>query len=57
MLDGVYLTLLIGPLQTPIPAPQPLTEALQSVQVNAGRDRTVFSLRLRSASSRSCNLC
>jgi hypothetical protein len=44
MLDGVYLTLLIGPLQTPIPAPQPLTEALQSVQVNAGRDRTGFQL-------------
>src|SRR5690349_15933503 len=44
MLDGVYLTLLIGPLQTPVPAPQPLTEALQSVQVNAGRDRTGFQL-------------
>lgn len=44
MLDGVYLTLLIGPLQTPVPAPQPLTEALQSVQVNAGRDRIGFQL-------------
>jgi len=44
MLDGVYLTLFIGPLQTPVPAPQPLTEALQSVQVNAGRDRTGFQL-------------
>jgi hypothetical protein len=44
MLDGVYLTLLIGPLAVPVPAPLPLTEALQSVQVNAGRDRTGFQL-------------
>lgn len=44
MLDGVYLTLLIGPLETPIPAPQPLTEALQSVQVTAGREGTGFQL-------------
>ena len=44
MLDGVYLTLLIGPLPIPTPAPLPLTEALQSVQVTAGRDRTGFQL-------------
>jgi len=44
MLDGVYLTLLIGPLATPVPAPLPLTEALQSVQVTSGRDRTGFQL-------------
>jgi hypothetical protein len=44
MLDGVYLTLLIGPVVLPVPAPLPLTEALQSVQVNAGRDRTGFQL-------------
>jgi hypothetical protein len=44
MLDGVYLTLLIGPLAVPVPAPLPLVEALQSVQVNAGRDRTGFQL-------------
>ncbi len=44
MLDGIILTLLIGPLETPIPAPLPLTEALVSVQVNSGRDRTGFQL-------------
>lgn len=44
MLDGIYLTLLIGPLATPVPAPLPLTEALESVQVNSQRDRTGFQL-------------
>lgn len=44
MFDGVHLTLLIGPLMAPMPAPQPLMEALQSVQVNAGRDRTGFQI-------------
>jgi hypothetical protein len=44
MLNGVHLTLLIGPLAVPVPAPLPLTEALQSVQVNAQRDRTGFQL-------------
>ena len=44
MLDGVHLTLLIGPLMAPMPAPLPLVEALQSVQVTAGRDRTGFQL-------------
>jgi hypothetical protein len=45
MLDGIHLTLLIGPLPVPIPAPLPLVEALQSVQVNSGRDRTGFQLK------------
>ena len=36
MLDGIHLTLLIGPLPVPMPAPLPLMEALQSVQVNSG---------------------
>ena len=45
MLDGVHLTLLIGPLPVPVPAPLPLMEALQSVQVNSGRDRTGFQLK------------
>jgi hypothetical protein len=45
MFDGVYLTLLIGPLAVPVPAPLPLVEALQSVQVNSGRDRTGFQLK------------
>src|SRR5512137_1127900 len=44
MLDGVHLTLLIGPLTAPVPAPPPLLEALQSVQVNSGRDRTGFQI-------------
>jgi hypothetical protein len=44
MLDGIHLTLLIGPLTVAAPAPLPLMEALQSVQVNSGRDRTGFQL-------------
>ncbi len=44
MLDGVHLTLLIGPLALPMPAPLPLTEALQSVEVTAGRDRSGFQI-------------
>lgn len=44
MLDGIHLTLLIGPLPVPLPAPLPLMEALQSVQVTSQRDRTGFSL-------------
>lgn len=44
MLDGVHLTLLIGPLAVPIPAPLPLVEALQSVQVNSGRNASGFQL-------------
>ena len=45
MFDGIHLTLLIGPLAVPLPAPLPLVEALQSVQVNSGRDRTGFQLK------------
>jgi hypothetical protein len=44
MLDGIHLTLLIGPLMVPIPAPLPVVEALQSVQVTSQRDRTGFQL-------------
>jgi hypothetical protein len=44
MFDGAYLTLLIGPLMVPVPAPLPVMEALQDVQVNSGRDRTGFQL-------------
>jgi hypothetical protein len=44
VLDGVYLTLLIGPLVLPLPAPLPLTEALESVQVTAGRDSSGFQI-------------
>jgi hypothetical protein len=42
MLDGIHLTLLIGPLMVPVPAPLPLVEALESVQVNSQRDRPGF---------------
>jgi hypothetical protein len=44
MLDGIHLTLLIGPLPVPVPAPLPLMEALQSVQVNSGRNGSGFQL-------------
>jgi hypothetical protein len=44
LLDGAYLTLLIGP-GVPAPPPQPVLEALESVQVTAsGRDRGGFQL-------------
>ena len=45
MFDGIHLTLLIGPLAVPLPAPLPLVEALSSVQVTSGRDRTGFQLK------------
>jgi hypothetical protein len=43
MLDGIQLTLLIGP-GVPIPAPKPVMEALQSIQVTSGKDRSGFQL-------------
>lgn len=43
MLKGIYLTLLIGP-SVPVPAPLPVMEALQSIQVNSSRERTGFQL-------------
>lgn len=43
LINGLYLTLLIGPA-VPIPAPQPVMEALQSVQVNTSGDRSGFQL-------------
>ncbi len=44
MFDGAHLTLLIGPLPAPLPAPLSLMEALQSVEVNASRDRSGFQI-------------
>lgn len=44
MFDGIHLTLLIGPLAVPVPAPLPLVEALQSVQVTSQRNGTGFQL-------------
>jgi hypothetical protein len=45
MLEGVYLTLLIGP-GVPVPAPRVVAEALTSVQVNVEKERTGFQLTL-----------
>ena len=51
MLKGIYLQLLIGPM-VPVPAPQAVTDALVSVQINTGGERTgfqiVFSLNKKS---------
>lgn len=43
MLKGVHLTLMIGPA-VPVPAPQVVMQALQSVQVTSGKDRSGFQL-------------
>jgi hypothetical protein len=43
LLSNAYLTLLIGPT-VPVPAPLPVVEALQSVQVTSSRDRSGFQL-------------
>ena len=43
MLDGVHLTLLIGPA-VPAPAPNAVLDALDGVQINSGGDRSGFQL-------------
>jgi len=43
MLEGIQLTLLIGP-GVPVPAPKSVMDALQSIQVNSGKDRSGFQL-------------
>jgi len=43
MLKGVHLTLMIGPL-VPIPAPQSVMDALISVQVTSGKDKSGFQV-------------
>jgi len=43
MLKGVHLTLMIGPA-VPAPAPKPVIDALQSVQVTSSKDRSGFQL-------------
>lgn len=43
MLDGVHLTLLIGPA-VPVPAPAQVLDALEGVQINSGGDRSGFQL-------------
>jgi hypothetical protein len=44
MLDSVQMTLLIGP-GMPIPAPRVVSEALLSVQITSGGDRTGFQIK------------
>lgn len=46
MLDGVHLTLLIGPA-VPVPAPAAVLDALDGVQVNSGGERGGFQLSFR----------
>jgi hypothetical protein len=43
MLKGVHLTLMIGPA-VPIPAPESVMNALQSVQVTSSKDRSGFQV-------------
>lgn len=43
MLQGIHLTLMIGPLMA-VPAPKAVMDALLSVQVNSGKDKTGFQL-------------
>lgn len=43
MLQGIHLTLLIGPA-IPVPAPQSVMDALQSVQVTSSRDTSGFQI-------------
>lgn len=43
MLKGIHLTLLIGP-GVPVPAPEAVTDALTSVSVTSGKERSGFQL-------------
>ncbi|HWU87964.1 MAG TPA: hypothetical protein VN253_11845 [Kofleriaceae bacterium] len=43
MIQGIHLTLLIGPM-VPIPAPQSVMDALVSVKVTSGKDRSGFQI-------------
>lgn len=44
MIKGIHLTLMIGPA-VPIPAPHSVIEALTSLQVTSGKDRSGFQLK------------
>lgn len=44
MFDAAHITLLIGSLLAPLPAPLALTEALQRIEVNASRDHSGFQI-------------
>jgi hypothetical protein len=43
MLQGIHLALLIGP-GLPLPAPKPVMDALRSVQVTSGKDKSGFQI-------------
>jgi len=43
MLQGIHLTLMIGPA-VPIPAPKVVVDAVRSVQVTSGKDKTGFQI-------------
>ncbi len=43
MLKGVHLTLMIGPL-VPLPAPQSVVDAVTSIQVTSGKDKSGFQI-------------
>lgn len=43
MLKGVHLTLMIGPL-VPLPAPQSVVDAVTSIQVTNGKDKSGFQI-------------
>jgi hypothetical protein len=43
VLQGIHLTLMIGP-GLPVPAPKPVIDAIQSVQVTSGKDKSGFQI-------------
>ena len=43
MLEGVHLTLMIGPA-VPVPAPRVVMDALRSISVTSGKDRSGFQI-------------
>jgi hypothetical protein len=43
MVDGIHLTLMIGPV-LPVPVPKIVVDAVQSVQVTSGKDKTGFQI-------------
>ncbi|MGH8081521.1 MAG: hypothetical protein ACREP7_13185, partial [Lysobacter sp.] len=43
MVQGIHLTLMIGPA-IPAPVPRIVVDALQSVEVTSGRDKSGFQL-------------
>ena len=43
MLKGIHLTLMVGPV-VPVPAPQSVIDAVTSIQVTSGKDRSGFQI-------------